>query len=362
MQLSVIIPVLNEETALPALLTSLSWQKGAEFEVLVVDGGSSDGTLARVHELAAKLPYPLRTLNGERGRAHQLNAGAHAALGERLLFLHADSLFTDTRALRGAIDTIVPSSSIPQAARFALHFRLTDGSPPSFGYYFYECKARFDRRGCVHGDQGLLVNRAAWRLGGPFDEYLPLAEDTFFADRIRLLCPWQLIPAPISTSARRFESEGFKARQTLNALLLNFLAIGWDGFFRAAPAVYRQQVDALHLDLRPWWRLIGELQAATPWRQRWGRLWQTGYYVRSNAWQLALLCDAWRNFRRAVPPGGGMTPTLRLFDLGLRPLLSNPLITLLCAVVTRAWFAWSGWRLTRRHREEPMDSPDTSSD
>lgn len=359
MQLSVIVPVLNEESALPALLTSLSWQKGVEFEVLVVDGGSGDGTSERVRELAGKAGYPLRSLHCDRGRARQLNTGARAAAGELLLFLHADSLFTEPHALRSAIESVSPSATLPKAARFTLHFRLADGSPPSFGYYFYECKARLDRRGCVHGDQGLLLNRAAWQLCGPFDEYLPLAEDTFFADRVRLLCRWQLIAARISTSARRFESEGLRTRQTLNALLLNFLAIGWDDFFRAAPAVYRQQADAQHLDLRPWWQLINELQAATPWRRRWGRWWRTGHYVRDNAWQLALLFDAWRNFRRAVPAGEGATPGLRLFDWVLKPLLANPFATLVCTILTRAWFACSGWRLARRGRAVAPQSPES---
>jgi hypothetical protein len=72
------------------------------------------------------------------------------------------------------------------------------------------------------------------KLGG-FDETLELLEDNRFAEAVRKEGGWLLLPAEIVTSARRFETEGLAERQTLNALLMNFAAIGWDAFFRLAP-------------------------------------------------------------------------------------------------------------------------------
>ena len=348
MQLSIIIPVINERSTLPGLLTSLAGQRGVDFEVLLVDGGSDDGTPALAQELAASQSYPLQVLHAPRGRAHQLNAGAAQAGSELLLFLHADSLFVapDALACGVALLSAAVAARLPAAARFALRFCRSEVDS-AFGYYFHETKARLDRPGCIHGDQGLLLTRPAFTAAGPFDSALPLAEDTVFADRVRDLCGWQLVPAELYTSARRFEREGLRARQTLNALLLNFVAIGWGDFFAAAPAVYRLQGENPRLDLRPWWQLIEGLLATMNWRQRWRLLWQTGHYVRGNAWQLAFYLDVRQHYRRRLSPGSGQLLWLTGFDRYCSPILNNPLATLAAAVLTRSWFILTGWRLAR---------------
>lgn len=346
-QLSIIVPLLNEEQVIGELLAQLARQQQVDFELLLVDGGSQDRTRQLAQSQLAALGLSGRLLTGEAGRAVQLNAGAAAANGELLLFLHADSRFAEPDALATGVAMLAPAAAkqLPAAARFTLEFGDTDAEEIAFGYYYYQCKARLDRPETVHGDQGLLVTRAAWERGGPFDASLPLAEDTSFADRLRPVCGWQLIPRRLITSARRFVTEGLKQRQTLNALLLNFLAIGWDQFFQAAPQVYRQQGQNQQLDLRPWWQLISRLLREMPRRKRW-RIWlETGRYVRDNAWQLALRRDTWRQFRQGISPGEGSNDSLQLFDLWLAPLLANPLGSLLAALLTRVWFGLAGRRL-----------------
>ncbi|MBS1216424.1 MAG: hypothetical protein H6R20_1398, partial [Proteobacteria bacterium] len=90
MTLSIIIPALNEAACIEATLASLAPLRGRGHEVIVVDGGSSDGT-ARVAS-----PLADRVITAPRGRASQMNAGAAEARGDVLLFLHADSRLPDS--------------------------------------------------------------------------------------------------------------------------------------------------------------------------------------------------------------------------------------------------------------------------
>ena len=85
MKLSIVVPVLNEAAVVGATLQSLAPLRAGGHEVIVVDGGSEDAT----REIAA--PLADRVLAAPRGRAKQMNAGAAAATGEALVFLHADT-------------------------------------------------------------------------------------------------------------------------------------------------------------------------------------------------------------------------------------------------------------------------------
>ena len=116
---SVVIPALDEEKALPEVLESLQRQEGAPpFEVILADGGSADRTAAFFSEIAAAWPQPrpasLLVESPRRGRAAQMNAGARAARGDVLLFLHADTL-------------------LPPGAIAALGTALRDFAAPGWG-------------------------------------------------------------------------------------------------------------------------------------------------------------------------------------------------------------------------------------
>jgi len=355
-ELSVVIPVLNEARTLPALFATLARQERVDFEILLVDGGSTDETVILAAELASAAPFPCRIVHTEKGRGRQLNAGAKTAGAGTFLFLHADSAFSDPLALRRALDAL--SSAVVRrgddlvAGRFALSFDLPPGRR-SFGYTFYECKARLDRPECIHGDQGFLLRRNFFETLGRFDEALPLLEDSRLAEKVRRRGEWIMLPAEIRTSARRFETEGLLERQLLNALIMNFAAIGWNPFFRETAGIYRRQDHARNLRLVPYLEKIRELLLDMPLLERWRLLYRTGSYVRLNAWQLAFALDVRRTFGQGLPPEEVTTKTLESFERWFR-LTDNPPGRFITAVLVWIWFRLTcRWRRFREERPAP---------
>ncbi len=335
--LSVIVPVLNEQQELPGLLANLSRQKLSDVELLVVDGGSTDGSFAWLRCRVDDFAWPLRLLESTPGRGCQLNHAVRQARGEWLLFLHVDSRFVDPLAIQSSLNCLLETGSQSVAGRFSLRFqRQTEA--PSVGYYFYEWKARLDRPECIHGDQGFLLRRRMFDSVGSFREDLPVMEDTDFAERLRLSGNWLLLPAEISTSARRFEQEGLWQRQLLNSIIMCLRTIGYLKFFAAAPEVYRQQKKGEKLQLRPFFILIRQLFAEHSWREQWLIWWRSGCYVRKHAWQLSFARDAKRAFRQGIPVGQGrarLTENLEpIYDL----LTDHPPGRLLATCLLFLWF------------------------
>lgn len=320
-ELSVIVPTLNEEGNLPELLENLGQQRGITFEVIVVDGGSRDGT--RALAASATNAYPLALVDSPAGRGTQLNAGARQARGEWLLFLHADSRFADPTALARGVGHLIGEKERLAgpliAGRFALRFAGTGGYPLGV-YAFYESKARQNRPGCIHGDQGFLLQRQVFSRFGPFDTDLPFLEDERFAERVFQQGRWLLLPAEITTSARRFVAEGLFRRQWLNALILNALAIGWFDFLRAAPGLYRAQDQVGRIDLGVIARAGRGLLRDRPWRERWCICYDSAEFILDNAWQLLLAVDVRRGLRRHPDYRGEKTPCLDRWEKPLRRL------------------------------------------
>jgi rSAM/selenodomain-associated transferase 2 len=342
-QISILVPVLNERRQLPELFANLACQAEVTFELLICDGGSTDGSPEWLRQLDCQLP--LRLLQSAPGRGRQLNLAAGQATGAWLLFLHVDSRFTDPLALRKALNYLQQAVSKNLAGHFALKFRRSD-AVPSAGYYYYEWKARLGRPETIHGDQGFLLHRDLFAQLGRFREDLSVMEDTDFAERLRKVGRWQLLPAELSTSARRFEVEGLWQRQLLGALIMCFRQIGWEQFFIAVPDIYRQQVKTEKLLLRPFFRLIRRMFADLNWRDRW-RIWhRSGSYVRNHAWQLSFAVDARRAFRKGLPVGQGRPVVTQWFEPIFDLLTDNFLGRFLATLLLYLWFCCTGlWLL-----------------
>lgn len=329
--LSVIVPVLNEVGVIGAFLRKLASQRGIAFQVIVCDGGSNDGTLQEVSELRHNLPYSLILLGEEKGRARQMNAGARCSCGRYLLFLHADSSFTDPCALAKACACLREaehaSGNGNVAARFSLRFSR-DNDHCCFFYYFAECKARLDRPGCTHGDQGFLVNRDLFAKAGCFDQSCGVMEGTRFAETVRAIGQWLLIPVEIVTSARRFETEGHLQRQVLNLIMMTLDTVGRQDFICEMPPLYAEQNMTRRLRLFPFLNRIHALTRKLNGRERKIFWLSVGSYVCNNAWQIPFYFDVRRSFRRGQAAGQGKTPCLDGYDRHLQKLFLSRIVAL----------------------------------
>lgn len=353
--LSIVVPVLNEEATLPALFATLSRQRCVDFELILCDGGSQDRTWELCRQTVTACNFPVRCLQTAPGRACQMNAGARAAAGALLLFLHADSQFLSPLALADGV-AAWQEGRRHWGEALAGHFRLVFDGPGSRqpGYRFYTRKARSGRRGTIHGDQGFLLSAEWFQQLGGYPEDLSLLEDTRLADRILQQGHWLLLPAEILTSTRRFEQEGLLARQVLNALVMNFAAIGWNPFFAEARGLYRQQSAAGPLDLGPFFALITRLLRERPRSERrW--LWtQTGAYVRSQGWQLGLVLDCRRHHRAGDTSETGAGTWEARFDRWFERLSDNWAGRGLATLLVFSWFHLARRHLTRRSQRREL--------
>lgn len=197
MTLGVVIPTLNEELTLPALLGDLhELSRAVPLDIVVADGGSTDGTRA----VAAAAG--VRVLTAPRGRATQLNTGALAARGEWLLFLHADvRLSAEPR--RALVAALQPPNAVGAAVfRFAIEL-------PGIWKRFIELgqRVREGLLGLPYGDQGLLVRRALFDKIGGYPG-VPLMEDVAIIRRLRRETTIRRLPAKLLTSGRRYVRDG----------------------------------------------------------------------------------------------------------------------------------------------------------
>lgn len=190
-----IIPVLNEAQTIDACLAQ--FEKHAKVEVIVVDGGSTDGTLARVETNGA-----CRWLVGaEMGRAAQMNLGAQHATGEVLLFLHADT-FLPT----GGLDLIREVMQDPQVVGGRFGLRL-QGAHFGFRLIAYMSTLRSKYLNITYGDQGIFVRRDIFARVGGYPN-LMLFEDSEFCNQVRSFGKFVMLSAFVWSSARRWEKWG----------------------------------------------------------------------------------------------------------------------------------------------------------
>jgi rSAM/selenodomain-associated transferase 2 len=194
-RVSIIVPVLNEAEGIAATLQALQPCRRDGAELIVVDGGSTDATLARCAGLADQL------LSSARGRARQMNTGAQAATGTLLLFLHADTRLPDAalNQLRRAL-----ASGEHDWGRFDV---AIEGNSRLFPLIAWMMNRRSRLTGIATGDQAMFVRCASFDAVGGFVEQ-PLMEDIELSRRLRRRGRPACLKARVVTSGRRWEKHG----------------------------------------------------------------------------------------------------------------------------------------------------------
>jgi len=196
MNLSVIIPVLNERDCLPATLSYLA-EANLTDDILVVDGGSGDGTREWLNRQSIA-----RVIDAERGRGAQLNAGAQVTTGEALLFLHADCLPPP-----GAHNLIADALADDRLAGGCFEVSFAERRPQSLNVIAAGINARTRLTRTATGDQGIFVRRSVYERAGRLATW-PLFEDVDFVSRLKRHGRFVVLPAAVTISARRWLQNG----------------------------------------------------------------------------------------------------------------------------------------------------------
>ena len=192
MKLSIVIPVLNEAAGIEAALQALAPLRARGVEVVVVDGGSSDATADLVR------PFADRVLSAPRGRAMQMNAGAAAATGDLLLFLHVDTRLPESA------DRIV-RDGLQRHLWGRFDVRFDSGGWLSLVALAMNTRSRLT--GIATGDQAMFMTRAAFEQAGGFPA-IALMEDVALSARLKRLGPPLCLATRVTTAGRRWQQRG----------------------------------------------------------------------------------------------------------------------------------------------------------
>jgi rSAM/selenodomain-associated transferase 2 len=194
-KLSIIVPVLDEQARIGPALDALAPLRARGAEVIVADGGSGDLTAAIARPLTDAV------VTAPRGRGVQMNAGAAAATGDVLLFLHADTaLPPDTDAL--VLD------GLHRTGHVWGHFDVRiEGRGPLLPIIAAAMNARARLTGIATGDQAMFVTRTAFASAGGFPD-IPLMEDVALSKRLKRIGPPLCLDARVTTSGRRWDEGG----------------------------------------------------------------------------------------------------------------------------------------------------------
>ena len=226
-RLSIIVPCLNEAAGIVAALDRLQPLRARGAEVVVVDGESTDGSVA----LAA--PLADRILAAPRGRASQMNAGATVARGPVLLFLHADC------ALPADAERLIVDGLAASGKRWGRFDVRLAGAHPLLKIVAFMMNWRSRLTGIATGDQGLFMTRGLFADAGGFPA-IPLMEDIALSKSLKTFGAPLCLRARITASGRRWERHGV-ARTMLLMWRLRF------AYFRGAePADLAVRYDSAH--------------------------------------------------------------------------------------------------------------------
>ncbi len=208
--ISIIIPTLNEESNIKAVINSI---QSHNIEIIVVDGGSEDKTLLIAKSLDVKVVV------SSPGRANQMNTGAMVASGEILLFLHAD-----TRLPSGFDEMVRRTLAKPGivAGAFALQI-----DAPDWGLRLVEfgVKWRSHLWQMPYGDQAIFLTKDVFQKVGNFPQ-IPIMEDFELMSKLKSLGKIYLLPTPVITSPRRWLKQGILQTTILNQIIVIAYLLG----------------------------------------------------------------------------------------------------------------------------------------
>ena len=208
--MSVIIPALNEALNIEKTVNSAC---NRDAEVIVVDGGSDDDTVAQAIRAGARIE------KSSRGRAVQQNCGASVARGSVLLFLHADTHLPD-----GYMNHIFETLMNPENVAGAFRFK-TDLDHPFMKLIELVTNIRSRYLKLPYGDQGLFFRRAVFESVGGFPE-VSIAEDLFLMHRIKKQGRIGIAPVHVVTSGRRWETRGLLRTTLINQVIVAGCCLG----------------------------------------------------------------------------------------------------------------------------------------
>jgi rSAM/selenodomain-associated transferase 2 len=192
--LSIILPMLNEEAGIQASLNVLASLRERGAEVIVVDGGSKDASVALSNGLADQI------IQAPRGRAKQMMAGAKAARASVLLFLHAD-----TRLPEGA-DWVI-ANALEAGAQWGRFDVKISGRSKMLPVITAMMNRRSRWSGIATGDQAMFARRELFERVGGFPDQ-PLMEDIELSKRLKAVAPPACLLETVLTSGRRWEQHG----------------------------------------------------------------------------------------------------------------------------------------------------------
>jgi rSAM/selenodomain-associated transferase 2 len=192
--LTIIVPVLDEASGIAACLAPMQAMRGRGAQVLAVDGGSRDAT----RTLAA--PHADRVIESPRGRARQMNAGAEAAAGDVLLFVHADTILpTDA--------DIAIARAVADGARWGRFDVTIAGADALLPMVAAMMNARSRLTGIATGDQAIFARSDEFRAAGGYAE-IPLMEDVALCKQLKRASRPRCLRERVVTSGRRWERQG----------------------------------------------------------------------------------------------------------------------------------------------------------
>jgi len=209
-QISVIIPVLNEESSIGKLLTELKNRSDSgNCEFIVADGGSTDKTRDVAERAGAVV------IKSKKGRAVQMNTGATRSSADILYFLHADTIPPPK------FDLHIIKSIRKEYGAGCFYLQFDDSHP---GLRFYSWFTRLKSTFIRFGDQSLFVTESVFKEVNGFDESLVVMEDQKIVRKIKWLTKFKVVDKPVITSARKYRKNGVYRLQAVFFLI-------WAGYY-----------------------------------------------------------------------------------------------------------------------------------